>query len=504
MVAGMDETTALTDARRLTRLGRLDEARRRLADLYNRAGEDGFGRLVRAGWLRAMAELSLAGGDPGGAKRFTDMALTYDPTGAEALRLAIQAGHGDDAAAMARALAVVENGPGPARPSLRPTGPRVPRLAVFVADLPRAREGKLARGLRAQGWRVVLLHRLEPQIDLAECFDEWHCYDSPWQAPQLAAAFRPQVFHCFALMNYATAAALLAHGIGPLVIDSYDQLAGCIPPGRMARQAIAPEHLALERWVFETADGHCCRGLLLQIAKRAMSITAPTLFFPDYCWDLPVAAGKLSAVDGQPHLGWGGYVLAETVHGAGEGYLDLIRRITSHGIHCHFHVINGMGNPNADNELRDYRRLAADNPLFHLEPPLVGHDWIQALARYDLGLHVFPQRLLGRDGTSHTGRYADLGFANKVMDYLDAGLPCLGEARPLPNWLARRIGFGIALGPGDLDDPDFWRALGRRVLDRDRRPDLETLRRRWSAAEQAPRLIRLYQRVAAATCADEP
>ena len=155
--------------------------------------------------------------------------------------------------------------------------PRTPRHVVFISDLPRSREVKLAYGLSQAGWQVTLLYKELPTFDATRYFADSQQYQEPWEALKLAACYTPVAYHVFSNWNFNVAATLIRYKPGKIVFDDYDVMAGVVKDDFLHKNY--PGQLELERSCLENADGLCCRGLELQYAKRHLNYNPPIVSF---------------------------------------------------------------------------------------------------------------------------------------------------------------------------------------------------------------------------------
>ena len=377
-----------------------------------------------------------------------------------------------------------------------------PNRVVLISDNPRVREAKIAQGLRDAGKDIHLICGKVPGYDPAGLFASVQTFDSPWHAARLAAALRPEICHVFSLMQYETAAAVLTVRPSPVLVDPYDN-ADMLSAAFVETEPTRNLERALERSIFSRADGLVCRNLESQVAVRrdGLALHGPRVFFSDYCWGDIARRNKLSAADGELHLVYGGTVWLESrsPEGADHGLLWLAETAAKHGAHLHVYP-TVAGADEFEEMLAEYRALESNNHFFHLHRPLLDHRaFLEEISQYDVGVLVRRSLVTGGQAWQYAPEKHRYSYANKLADYLDAGLYFMVAPQHLLSFgLARRMGVGIAATPAIFEQP-FWDDLRERVFATDESP--AEARERWSLEANLPRLVQFYDRVIEAASA---
>ena len=286
-------------------------------------------------------------------------------------------------------------------------------------------------------------------------------------------------------------------GSRQLIIDCKDQLEGMFQETYFETRDHYVEQIPLERFALKNAHGICARSLMLQITKSNYPISAPTLFFPEYCWNSQNAeySRKLSERDGELHVVYAGSVLMRTNDGeyAIESYRWLADILIANNIHYHIYPINGAG---SQEDLREeFAALYPETPYFHFHEPVFGDAWLPELSQYDAGVaFCFPaagdpsRNIITLAGSRRW-------YAGKAADYLDAGVVLLTSTDSLNGWLAKRYGFGEAVDWRDANSSEFWQSFAKRI--KEGAFDLPKARAKWSIDEHASRLESFYDKVLA-------
>jgi len=320
--------------------------------------------------------------------------------------------------------------------------PRLERSVVFVVDTPIPRHFKIASGLQRQGWSVVLLHRGPLPSDQRRFFSEALQYLDREECLVLACLFSPVVYHVFSSWNFEVAELFMVARPGKIVFESYDVLGGALQPVIERSNTQIP----VEKFCFESADAVCSRNLQVRYARRTLGYKLPkrVLFFPDYCWNLneQLCTRLPKRTDGVHLVYVGGcgsvYFNAERQK-AGPNSKVCIEEITSRGLHYHIYpfIPNGDAVETAHPE---YAELARRNPMFHLHSCLSPAEVLREISQYHMGVFVSARGSLVEGDSFYRPEYFKLFTANKVFDYLDAGLPALVGAGRLIDWLMDRTG----------------------------------------------------------------
>ena len=262
------------------------------------------------------------------------------------------------------------------------------KCVVFVADLLRWREARMAAALRSLGWKVVLLFRGAAPYQPLRYFDDYRFCKSVSEFIYYSRQFDADIFHVFCTLNYDVSTALRLNGIRPIVVDCYDQHEGMFRDSFYDALPQYLEQAPLERFSLEHADGLCCRNLMLQQAKQTYKISAPTLFYPEYCWnsDSFLAAEKLHDRDGELHVVHGGSIVLKTKEGeyTFDSYRWLAEILIENKIHYHTYPTIDPGE--LEDLRNDFTQLQRESPYFHFHEPVFGDDWLTELSQYDVGI----------------------------------------------------------------------------------------------------------------------
>lgn len=374
--------------------------------------------------------------------------------------------------------------------ALRSALPRTRRQAVFVSDIPRSREAKLAYGLKQNGWDTILLYKETPSFEAAHYFSETRQYQTPLEALLLALGLSPTVFHLFSCWNFQAAAAFMIYKPGKVVFDDYDVLAG------MVNEAALDENLkiqfSLERFCLENADGICCRSLETQYAKRHMGYKyrGTRLFFTDYCWNLVRPPGLAKPPKTQLTFANVGNLrinhLAAIEH-KDNYHLAVALELAHCGIRSIIYktflteeLVQFVNQASLGSSLISIKYLPYETLLRELQDTC------------HVGLICAPPNITSEP--NHIYRQAKRTFAvgNKAFDYIDAELPILMDRENgflfwLINRYQRAFDFENYLKDKDSHEERLRDYQNNGI------PELRQAKSALSVVNQAPRLARFYE-----------
>ena len=375
--------------------------------------------------------------------------------------------------------------------------PRTERQVVFVSDAPRMREAKIARGLRAAGWEVILLYRQATGIDLPFYFTRTEQYGDRWDALERASRYSPQAYHAFVCLGYDTAAAFVRHRPGPVIVDSSDLLKGMKSPWYLRKYF--PGQVSQERYCLENADGICCRDLQVQYIRKTFGYrkSARTIFFPDLSLAEAPGPTRRPAPDSEIHVVLIGIIAIEQFlrYWPDSHFLKVAETLTRNGVHFHLYASSPLHRGKFELTFSGYLKLARRNPFFHFHKPVPLPRLLEEMSGYTFGLHIAGSMLHFRPTpfSGHLRPCYDWSVTNRQFDYLQAGLPIILHDGRLPTWVISRLGVAIPPDPGFLTSPARW--LRQRLPDAAQRRKLDRARGRINIMLQIPRLERFYRSI---------
>jgi hypothetical protein len=356
---------------------------------------------------------------------------------------------------------------------------------VFVADDPRVRQAKMAHGLRAAGWGVVLLHKRDPNFDVARFFDAAVRYRSDQEAREIASRYSPLVYHVCSVWADTTSAHLIRDKPGKIVYDCWDFVDGI---------ADATWQVPLQRFCLENADALCCRDLRPRYLSRALGYNLPAkrMLFQEYCWDATeVSTQDHSFVGDGIHAVVCGNIGIEKHGQADTGYLRIAASLADQGVHLH--IYPHPSQVPFEDLFSDYLALAGQTRFVHIHPPLPMDRVVPELARYDVGISLTHALTFGTRLKDYSAAYLRYCGSARIFDYVDAGLPVvLNRALAFQYSLLAR--HGVAIDGSDRVLKNARRELENLCTPETRRR-VQRFRSTYSVARQTSRLIDFYASV---------
>jgi hypothetical protein len=164
-------------------------------------------------------------------------------------------------------------------------------------------------------------------------------------------------------------------------------------------------------------------------------------------------------------------------------YLDIGRILAGQEIHLHIFPACAELDIDFDDYFGLYLRENESNPFFHFHRPVPYGELIPRISEYDAALHVFDE-----GGGRQTIDKLNYSTANKLFDYVEAGLPIIVHRGLLQRSIARRCGTAVHANSLRNLRPALEDALATRRTPISR-CDLEY---HW------PRLAKMYEQVASA------
>jgi putative sugar O-methyltransferase len=373
------------------------------------------------------------------------------------------------------------------------------RTVVFVTNLLRAREIKLALAARSQGWCVILIYTQTTPMDPADYFDLSLCASDDAEAIRFAHAVRPHVCHVFSGAIDELVISLCRDKPSPVVVDLNDVFSDTLFNYCEDRFVPTRECLAL-------ADGIVARDRQPAYNRRDCGAKLPRhkILFPEYCWGDTVAEKAVTEtkrVGDQVHVVSVGTFCLETQGFFDTGYLRLARMLTDQGIHFHVYPhwayqdrADPMWNADYERDFADFIQLSTETPFMHMHKSVSFDQLKRELPAYDFGLVSGGCPEFGQKLSILKSNYMEACYSGRIADYLDAGLPVLINPEVKFNyWFMKRYGFAVDL-KGVLE-PGFQEKLQDIVSQGEHRENALAYAKEFSLKIQGPRLVQFYSRI---------
>ena len=302
-----------------------------------------------------------------------------------------------------------------------------PLNILFVQESPCIRNYKMATALRLRGHRVSLAYtkaRLSQMYSglSDDVYDEITQIQSHRQFWDLTAKY--DLVHCHNEPDVLTVAALA--GAAPVIHDTHDLI---------SLRASGDPNLSF----FEGVANRGAAGRVYttpyqrEEARRLYGAGEPSVILYNYAssGDLPRKYHtKISAKDGGTHVVYEGGI-GGTAH---RDFWDLFKDLAQRSIHVHIYPVAHQ--PALERQLNNH-------PFLHYHHPVSPRDIMTEMTRYDFGIIPFNLEKGNK-------RFLDSTIANKLFEYLAAGLPVF--ASPLQSYVNYFASYPVGLTFTDAAD----------------------------------------------------
>lgn len=367
--------------------------------------------------------------------------------------------------------------------------------AIYICENFSFRLVKISKGLKKNGWKVILL--CEKNIAEKNCITEDHSeyYDFlivfKTTDELLKIVYRlketVQVIHCFTPWGACYNANILIRYkemFPPIVVERYDILNGFYTKNKY-RKNYAHD---MEKYAFTHADGICAREFGLEYMERSLGlkIVSDRITFLDNIDEFAkIAEYSVDCKKTELQLCYVGRIWSEKNY-PGSIFacnLELARLCEKNKVHYHIYPSIWDENDFSDLLMEDNK-----NPYFHLHRPLPYQELIDEISKYDYGIIACRKNF--REQLKKTGyKDAKIDYAgtNKFFDYLAAGLPILA---PFPAELINEISKHGVIIKWSIDDYNFNYL---RAHKKEFREKVIKEREFWLMENQIKDLINFYQ-----------
>lgn len=325
-----------------------------------------------------------------------------------------------------------------------------PRNVLFVTPLLRAREIKMAAGLRKAGWTVILLFSQNTPFNADVRFDEVIQAQSDADMHKIAKLLRPALCHVFSGAVDDVILQFCRDKPSAVVIDMNDVFTPSL--FNYCEERFEPTKECLE-----LADGLCARDLQANYARLldGRSLPSKKIFFPEYCWNETSDRDEKGNNDEEVRVVSIGTFCLEKQGLYDSGYLKLARLLTDQRIHFHIYPHwfyrpspTSSFNWSLEDDFSDFFDLQKETPYLHIHKSVPLDQLAAELPQYDFGIVSGGSAELDQTLSILKKPYLDSCYSGRIADYLDAGLPVLVNPEVRFNFrLMKRYGVLV-----DLDD----------------------------------------------------
>ena len=309
------------------------------------------------------------------------------------------------------------------------------KLIVFLTNNPLFREVKLAYGLKNIGYKVVIVAPARISFD-ESVFYKVERYSNIIVGIIKVIKYSPYIYHLFSQMNYDIQAYLIKHKPGRIIFDDYDVL-------RDYYHECFIDHdiqIEKEKYCLENADGLCCRSLETQHLKREYGYKfGPRIFFPEYC--MCIHKNKNHNHNHNHNHHERKQISIVFVGGFPRYLYEFARICDENDIAFKIHSWNKL-----DDSLKDYKNI--------IECPIITDysEFIETISECDFGVQItFSSETAALEYKNPylKGKYS---MANKIFDYLDAGLPVITSGAKLQAKVLKSVHACILLDNSNVNE----------------------------------------------------
>lgn len=285
--------------------------------------------------------------------------------------------------------------------------PQKEKNMLFIQNTACIRTHKIASLMKSRGYKVFLLYTIAPPVENnAEFAGNYTKIFTVFTMTELIDFVNESEFdivHCSNEPDFLTNLLLLTNK--KIVFDTHDTMS--------LRAAVDMDEMTLE-YIANTKSA----GVMFtskdaaEIAKKRFPMENHPVF---YIENMPLRQTiitkryeKISKIDKEIHCVYEGGINGTMTDNS--KFFELIwKRIADCGIHIHFY---------SQSDQTYCKTLEAQNRFFHYEGTMEAQELINELTKYDCGLAIFNVN----DGNRS---FLETGTANKMYEYINAGLPVL-------------------------------------------------------------------------------
>lgn len=321
---------------------------------------------------------------------------------------------------------------------------------IFVVELLSARVVKTANALQQLGKEVIVLinrNRIEQEWDKfgSSLNVEYEFYGPIEELFFLLKKHNGTIVHVYVdncSLHVAYMLIKFQHYIGKVIFETYDIISGFYT-------CVSDYAIELEKYCLENAYAICYREYSLEYQTDILNydIKGKSLRFYDYC--------KGESINFIPKreneelsLCYVG-TIATQKNSPFAIHMELADKCEEHK--CHLHIYPYLW----DEKLyENYIKRDKESAYFHFHKTIPYNDLVKELAQYDYGILGVSDNIWERECSGHNTKYKYIYLsANKIFDYMDAGLAIIS---PLPPMLMReleemKVALNWTLGQYDFD-----------------------------------------------------
>lgn len=364
------------------------------------------------------------------------------------------------------------------------------RKIMFLLTNVATRAYKIIDALHRKGYNVELIIwtnamylTTERYRELAEVSNQCRlCIDAE-EVMLFCAATDAKILHIFSDANSDIELPQIlinCKNIFPkIVFDEYDVMTEM-------RRNIPQRTVDAEAFCFKHADGLCNRYTCMEyLEKKGYELCNKRIYFIDCCNDFTDYESPKKQEEDDLHLVFAGTLFSgkeyETIKDG--RFLELGILCKENGVHLHLYPTSYD-----ETKLHDYIEMEKLNPFFHFHHPVSARTLAQELSQYDYGVTSTQSDVLEYSENVGSWKKESLIYssANKLYDYLDAGLPIVTTVPVEQTKILERDGVLLRMFDEEIDFDELRKKrneLKKRVIE---------VREKYRVSNQLPVLIEFY------------
>lgn len=264
-----------------------------------------------------------------------------------------------------------------------------------------------------------------------------------------------------------------------IVFDEYDVMTEM-------RRNIPKRTIDAEKYCLQNADGLCSRYRCMEyLEKKGYEICKQRVYFIDCCNDFTNYESSQKSEDDELQLVFAGTLFSGKEYATTKDgrFLELGVLCGSNKVHLHLYPVSYD-----ETKLQEYIVMERTNPYFHLHHPISALDLAQELSQYDYGVTSAQSDIL--EYAENIGSWTREGivycWANKLYDYIDAGLPIVTTVPVEQTKILEKDGVLLRMFDEEINFDELRKRrneLKKRVID---------VREKYRISNQLPALIEFY------------
>ncbi|MDE7322307.1 MAG: hypothetical protein K2N73_06160 [Lachnospiraceae bacterium] len=264
-----------------------------------------------------------------------------------------------------------------------------------------------------------------------------------------------------------------------IVFDEYDVMTEM-------RRDIPQRTVDAEIFCLKYADGLCNRYMCMEyLEEKGYELCKQRIYFIDCCNDFTNYESPQKRESDALHLVFAGTLFSDKEYKTSKDgrFLELGVLCEANEVHLHLYPVSYDAA-----KLHEYIDMERLNPYFHLHHPVSARALAQELSQYDYGVTSVQNDILTYSESEGSWMREGIIYcwANKLYDYLDAGLPIVTTVPVKQTQILERDGVLLRMFDEEINFDELRKRrneLKKRVIQ---------VREKYRVSNQLPALIEFY------------